>query len=83
MTGKLAPGYRGDLLVLDPTEAALYRREDDTLIDSFVFSGNTSTVRDVMVGGRWVVRERHHGAEERIAAAFRRTLDRIAGLMGP
>jgi hypothetical protein len=32
----------------------------------------------VMVGGRWVVRERHHAAEDRIVANFRRTLDRIA-----
>jgi formimidoylglutamate deiminase len=73
----LAPGYRADLLVLDATAPSLYRREGEALIDSFVFASETTAVRDVMVGGRWVVRERHHAAEERIAAHFCRTIDRI------
>jgi len=34
-------------------------------------------VRAVMIGGHWRVRDRHHAAEERVGAAFRRTLDRI------
>ena len=77
-TGALAPRHRADLLVLDPNAASLYRRERDALIDSFVFASETTAVRDVMVGGRWVVRERRHAAEHRIAANFRRALDRIA-----
>lgn len=77
-TGALAPGHRADLLVLDPAAPSLYRRERDALIDSFVFASETTAVRDVMVGGRWVMRERRHAAEQRIAANFRRTLDRIA-----
>ena len=66
------------MLVLDPMAVSLYRRERNALIDSFVFASDTTAVRDVMVGGRWVVRERHHAAEDRIAANFRRILDRIA-----
>ena len=77
-TGTLAPGHRADLLVLDPDAPSLYRRAGDALIDSLVFASETSVVRDVMVGGRWVVRERHHAAEDRISAAFRRTLDRLS-----
>jgi formimidoylglutamate deiminase len=77
-TGALAPGHRADLLVLDPAAPALYRRERDALIDSFVFASETAVVRDVMVGGRWVVRERRHAAQDRIAARFRRTIDRLA-----
>ena len=76
--GALTPGYRADLLVLDPSAPSLYRREGDAFIDSFIFASEITVVRDVMVGGRWVVRERHHAAEERIIANFRRTLDRIA-----
>jgi formimidoylglutamate deiminase len=76
--GALAAGYRADLLVLDAAAPSLYRREGDALIDSFVFASETTAVRDVMVGGRWVVRERRHAAEHRIAANFRRALDRIA-----
>ena len=79
-TGALAPGHRADLLVLDPTAPSLYRRERDALIDSFVFASESVVVRDVMVGGRWVVRDRHHPAEDRIAANFRRTIDRISAV---
>jgi formimidoylglutamate deiminase len=75
--GALVPGHRADLLVLDPDAPSLYGRKGDSLVDSFIFASETSAVRDVMVGGRWVVRERHHAAEERIAAAFRRTIDRL------
>jgi formimidoylglutamate deiminase len=77
-TGALAPGHRADLLVLDPAAPTLYRRERDALIDSLIFASETSVVRDVMVGGRWLVRERHHAAEDRIAAEFRHTIDRLA-----
>ncbi len=78
-TGALAPGHRADLLVLDHDTPSLYRREGDSLIDSFIFASETAAVRDVMVGGRWAIRERHHAAEDRIAAAFRRTVDRLSG----
>ncbi|HLJ19822.1 MAG TPA: formimidoylglutamate deiminase [Stellaceae bacterium] len=77
-TGALAPGHRADLLVLDPAAPSLYRREGDNLIDSVVFASESTVVRDVMVGGRWVVRERRHAAEDRITANFRRTIDRLA-----
>ncbi|HKX09327.1 MAG TPA: formimidoylglutamate deiminase, partial [Stellaceae bacterium] len=74
----LAAGHRADLLVLDRDAPSLYRRAGDALIDSLVFASETSVVRDVMVGGRWVVSERHHAAEDRISAAFRRTIDRVS-----
>jgi formimidoylglutamate deiminase len=76
--GALAPGHRADLIVIDAAAPSLYRRERDALIDSFIFASETTAVRDVMVGGRWVLRERRHAAEPRIAANFRRALDRIA-----
>jgi formimidoylglutamate deiminase len=76
-SGALAPGHRADLLVLDPNAPSLYGRRGDALIDSVIFASETSAVRDVMVGGRWVVRERHHAADQRVAATFRRTIDRI------
>ncbi len=77
-TGMLAPGHRADLLVLDGVAASLYRRERDDLIDSVVFASAPTVVRDVMVGGRWVIRDHHHSAEGRVNALFRRTLDRLA-----
>lgn len=66
--GRLAPGCRADLLVLDPQAPALVGLSGDTLLDALVFAGNRNPVRDVAVGGQWVVREGHHPAE---AAALR------------
>jgi formimidoylglutamate deiminase len=76
--GALAPGRRADLVVLDLDHPALAGRPDDRLLDAFVFNGNDTPVRDVLVGGRFVVRERRHIDEERIAAAYRRTMSRLA-----
>ena len=69
--GALAPGRRADLVVLDGGHPALIGRDGDVLLDSLVFAGNVSPVRDVMVGGRWVVREGRHPGEARALAAYR------------
>ena len=37
-----------------------------------------SAVRDVMVGGRWVVRGGRHGEDERITDAYRRVAAELA-----
>ena len=72
--GALAPGKRADFVVLDAERPDLAARSDDAIANAFVFSGATDLVRDVMVGGRWVVRERHHVLEEKAAARYARTL---------
>ncbi len=68
--GRLAAGCRADLLVLDQTLPALLGKAGDLLLDSAVFAGNENPVRDVMAGGRWVVRDRRHREEEPIRAAY-------------
>ena len=73
--GRLAPGRRADLLVLDGTVPTLSGKTGDALLDALVFAGNLNPVRDVMVGGDWVVREGRHAEEEKVLAAYRRVLD--------
>ncbi len=75
--GAIAPGRRADLVVLDPDHPTLLGRSDDRLIDSLVFAGATAGIRHVMVGGRWLVRDRHHAQEDAIAAAYRAALARL------
>jgi formimidoylglutamate deiminase len=75
--GALAPGKRADIVVLDPEHPALAGRNGDTLLDSWIFSGNDNPVRDVMVGGHWVVRERVHPHEEQALASYRRAVARL------
>ena len=47
------------------------------MIDSFVFSGGNAAVRDVFSGGRHIVRDGHHIAEDAIRERFRHTLERL------
>ena len=75
--GALQPGRRADLLVLDDGSPLLAAREEPALLDSFVFAGNAPLVRDVMCGGRWVVRGFRHHDEERIAQRYRDTVQRL------
>jgi len=69
--GRLAPGYRADIVVLDPDHPTLLGRVDDELLDSWVFSGDETPVRDVIVGGERVVEDGRHVREDEIAAAYR------------
>jgi formimidoylglutamate deiminase len=75
--GAIAKGLRADLVVLDTEHPVLVGRAGDDLIDGWIFSGNDTPVRDVIVGGEWVVRERHHPHEEQARADYARTVRRI------
>lgn len=68
--GQLAAGMRADLVVLDATHPALESLEDDDLLDALVFATDATPVRDVMVGGRWVVRDGCHARQEEIAEGY-------------
>jgi formimidoylglutamate deiminase len=73
-SGRLAPGRRADLVVLDPKTPAFYGKSGDTLMDALIFATNDNPVKDVMVGGRWVIRDRRHPAQSEIAERYRRTM---------
>ena len=60
--------------MLDEASPLLAARDSRSLLDSFLFAGNTPLVRDVMCGGRWVVRDFRHHDEARIAARYRATV---------
>jgi formimidoylglutamate deiminase len=75
--GRLTPGYRADLIRIDDQHPILAGRRGDRLLDSLVFSGNANLVRDVMVGGRWLVRNGRHIRHDEIAAAYRAAVARL------
>ena len=72
--GALAPGRRADLVVLEADHPDLAARSGDAIANSFVFSGASGLVRDVMVAGEWAVRDRRHALEEAAAAAYKQAL---------
>jgi formimidoylglutamate deiminase len=75
--GAIAPGRRADIVVLDRAHPALVARDGDALLDGWIFSGNDTPVRDVMVGGHWVVREGHHVHQDQARADFARCMRRL------
>ncbi|WP_271409594.1 formimidoylglutamate deiminase [Pseudomonas sp. Q1-7] len=68
--GALAAGKRADWIVLDGNDPYLATAEGDALLNRWLFAGGDRQVRDVMVGGSWVVRDGRHAAEEETARAF-------------
>ena len=75
--GRIAPGQRADLVLLDTDHPLLAGRRGDALLDSWIFAGNASLVRDVLIAGRTIVRDRHHANEEAIADRFKHTIGRL------
>jgi formimidoylglutamate deiminase len=76
--GAIAPGRRADIVVLDADHPSLGGRSGDGVLDAYVFSGNVSPVRSVMVGGNWVVRDGRHAKEAEVAERYRRVVARLA-----
>jgi formimidoylglutamate deiminase len=72
--GAIAPGRRADFVVLDGADPALTGQGADTLLDAAIFGPCRKPVRDVMVGGRWVVRDGHHADEDAVLARYRSTI---------
>lgn len=68
--GGVEIGKRADVVVLEAGHPALVGREGAAVLDSWVFSGTETPVRDVMVGGEWVVKGGRHVREEVVAGAF-------------
>lgn len=75
--GALAVGKRADILVLDGTSPLFAARSDNAIIDTLVFAGTSESVRDVMVGGRWLVQDRRHFAETAVSAGYKRAMQTL------
>ncbi|AWB08869.1 formimidoylglutamate deiminase (plasmid) [Azospirillum humicireducens] len=78
-SGRIAAGLRADIVVLDTDHPLLAARKGDALLDGWIFAGNTPLVRDVLIAGRAVVRDRRHPREDEIADRFKKTLGRLLG----
>ena len=55
---------RCDIAVLDADHPLLAGRAEDAALDTWIFSGGNALVKDVFVGGRHVVKDRHHIHED-------------------
>ena len=60
--------------------AALEGVPPDDVLGTVLFSGNDNLVRDVMVGGAWVVRDRQHVEGEAITRRYKQTIAELRAL---
>lgn len=72
--GLLEAGRRADLLALDDGHPNLDGVNEAEVLGRVVFCGNDNLVRDVLCGGRWVVEDGRHVAQEAIARRYRQAL---------
>ncbi|WP_366656892.1 formimidoylglutamate deiminase [Fodinicurvata sp. EGI_FJ10296] len=70
-TGRIAEGYRADLVTLSPASAHIDPTDPTDMIDGALYAAPTLPVRDVMVGGHWRIRDGQHPGEEAILTRFR------------
>ncbi|OGA19533.1 MAG: formimidoylglutamate deiminase [Betaproteobacteria bacterium RIFCSPLOWO2_02_FULL_66_14] len=75
--GAIEPGMRGDLVVLDPEHPNLAGRAGDGVTNALIFGGGENLVRDVMVGGRWQVREGRHPGAAQAALQYRQAIEEL------
>ena len=64
----LLKGARADALMVDVDDDGLLGVARDRVLDALVFSSPQAPWRDVMVAGRWLLRDGRHAASDAIAA---------------
>ena len=61
LTGSLEPGKRADLILVDttaPHNSPRFRRDRNNAYSQLVYASKSTDVTDVMVNGRWLMRDR-------------------------
>jgi formimidoylglutamate deiminase len=76
--GAIEVGRRADWLVLDAAHPSMVGAAADTELDHLVFAGGDAAIRDVMVAGRWVIKDRRHEAEDELRPRFARLMQGLA-----
>jgi len=76
-TGKIAPGAWADLIALETDNKYLCNRKGDRLLDSVIFGGGATAIREVWSAGRHVVRDGRHFARDAVEERFKATLRRL------
>ena len=76
--GAIEVGRRADWLVLDASHPALAGGSVDTALDRLLFAGGEAAIRDVMVAGRWLIKDQRHAQEGQLQARFADVMRRLA-----
>ncbi|MDF2367650.1 formimidoylglutamate deiminase [Sneathiella sp.] len=74
----LQVGGYANFVILDEDHPALLGKSARKSLDSWLFAGDNSVVKDVAVNGKLVIRDRRHAEEEAITHRFRRVMKELA-----
>jgi formiminoglutamate deiminase len=78
--GRIAPGARADIVVLDADHPSLAAAAGDVILDAWIFSADNAAVADVICGGIHVVAGGRHRERDRLAARYRGTVRRLEAI---
>ena len=80
-TGKIEVGSWADMLCLDTASEHLWRRERDTILDTWIFAGDDRLVTDVWSAGRHQVTNGRHVNRPKIVRAYLKTIDALKDVL--
>ena len=75
--GRIAPGEPADLLSLDLRHPALFSRDSDALLDSWIFASSGAVVDSVWVAGRKQVSHGRHVARDEAQRTFNKAMQEL------
>jgi formimidoylglutamate deiminase len=75
--GALVVGSHADLVIIDTDQPQFAGQPVQALLDTHIFAPRARAVRDVMVGGNWVLRDAQHPMRDAIAQAYRDCVQRL------
>ena len=76
--GVIEVGARADWVVLDPDHPGMVGGSGEMALDHVIFAGGSAAIRDVMVGGRWVIKDGRHALADSLAGPFRDLMRSLA-----
>jgi formimidoylglutamate deiminase len=78
-SGSLAPGEYGDMVSIDLKDLSVAGHTSETLLPILLFGANRAAIRDVVVNGKFIVRDGRHPLEEEIVGRYLELYRRIWG----
>ena len=76
-SGRIEEGVLADLLALDIDSLCLAGLAGDSLLDSYIFTGDDRLVTDVWAAGRHLVRNGQHVKRDQIVEKYRQTMSEL------
>ncbi len=77
--GELTKGLSADFFTVDLGDMSIAGNSCNDLLPLAVFSLNRSAIRDVVVNGRWVIRDQRHPLQEEIVCRFKEVHRKLWG----